>query len=50
MLFNKLLKAASLGVAMLVFATMSFAAVAQGNKQFGLGQPETIDELPDGAF
>ena len=50
MLFNKLLKAASLGVAMLVFATMSFAAVAQGNKQFGLGQPATIDELPDGAF
>jgi hypothetical protein len=50
MLFNKHLKAASLGVALVVLATMSLTATAQSNMEFGLGKPETIDELPDGAF
>ncbi len=50
MLFNKHLKAASLGVALVVLATVSSAAAAQGNMEFGLGKPATIDDLPNGAF
>ena len=50
MLFNKHLKAASLGVALVVLTTVSLAAAAQGNSYFGLGQPATIDELPNGNF
>ena len=50
MLFNKHLKVVSLSVAMVVFATVSSAAAAQGNMEFGLGRPGTIDELPNGAF